>query len=83
MRACAVWLCLCCPSPVWCLQAVSCEMHTSRLTAGARPLSSQDGDYQKSKKVEDIYPDFPMMAQSFGVPARRVIHPDDLRPAIR
>ncbi|GAB4818291.1 hypothetical protein N2152v2_005337 [Parachlorella kessleri] len=46
-------------------------------------LGKKDGDYQKSKKVEDIYPDFPMMAQSFGVPARRVIHPDDLRPAIR
>ena len=43
----------------------------------------QEGDYQKSKLMEDIYPDFVMMANSFGVPARRVTKPEELRPAIR
>ena len=43
----------------------------------------QDGDYQKSKLMEDIYPDFVMMAKSFGVPSKRVTSPEELRPAIR
>lgn len=30
-----------------------------------------------------IYPDFVMMAASFGVPARRVVAPGELRAAIR
>lgn len=33
--------------------------------------------------VQDIYPDFIKMAEAFGVPARRVIRPEDLRPALR
>lgn len=43
----------------------------------------QEGDYQKSKLMEDIYPDFVMMANAFGVPAKRVTRPEELRPAIR
>jgi thiamine pyrophosphate-dependent acetolactate synthase large subunit-like protein len=43
----------------------------------------QEGDYQKSGLMEDIYPDFVMMANSFGVPAKRVTKPEELRPAIR
>ncbi len=43
----------------------------------------QEGDYQKSGLMSDIYPDFVMMAQSFGVPAKRVTKPEELRPAIK
>jgi thiamine pyrophosphate-dependent acetolactate synthase large subunit-like protein len=32
---------------------------------------------------KDIYPDFVMMAQSFGVPSRRVIKKSEVRAAIR
>jgi acetolactate synthase-1/2/3 large subunit len=46
-------------------------------------LGNREGDYQKSGLVKDIYPDFVMMAQSFGVPAKRVMKPEELRPAIQ
>jgi acetolactate synthase-1/2/3 large subunit len=46
-------------------------------------LGHREGDYQKSGLMSDIYPDFVMMAQSFGVPAKRVTKPEELRPAIK
>lgn len=46
-------------------------------------LGRKDGEYQVSRRVEDIYPDFVAMAQAFRVPARRILHPSELRPAIR
>ena len=33
--------------------------------------------------LKDIYPDFVMMANSFGVKAKRVSKPEELRPAIQ
>ena len=44
---------------------------------------SQESEYQETKDVKDIFPDFITMAKSFGIPARRIFHPSDLRPAIR
>lgn len=46
-------------------------------------LGSREGDYQKSGLMEDIYPDFVMMAKAFGVPGKRVTKPEELRPAIK
>lgn len=43
----------------------------------------QEAEYQVTKSIEDIYPDFVKMAESFGVPARRITHPNELRSAIR
>ena len=36
-----------------------------------------------SQDEKDIFPDFVKMAEAFGVPAKRVKHPDELRGAIR
>jgi len=46
-------------------------------------LGRRDAAYHESGEVSDIYPDFVKMAESFMVPAERVTHPDELRPAIR
>ena len=43
----------------------------------------QDAEYHTSHEVKDIYPDFVKMAASFSVPAKRVLRPEELRPAIR
>lgn len=43
----------------------------------------QDAEYHLTKEVTDIYPDFVKMAESFSVPAKRVLKPEELRPAIR
>ena len=43
----------------------------------------QEGEYHKSNDIKDIYPDFVMMAQSFGIPSKRVIQKEDLRAAVR
>lgn len=40
-------------------------------------------EWHETANVEDIYPDFVKMAESFKVPSRRVLNPDDLRAAIR
>lgn len=47
------------------------------------PSVYQESEYQVTKKEEDIYPNFVKMADSFGIPARRVIDPSELRGAIR
>lgn len=49
--------------------------------APAAPV--QEGEWEVTQKEEDIYPNFVKMAEAFGVPARRVIKVEDLRPAIR
>lgn len=46
-------------------------------------LGTRENEWHETKNVEDIFPDFVKMAESFRVPARRVIRPEDLRPAIR
>lgn len=43
----------------------------------------QDAEWHLTKEVKDIYPDFVKMAESFSVPAKRVLRPEELRPAIR
>ena len=43
----------------------------------------QGSEYHETKEVKDIYPDFVMMAKSFGLPGKRVFTPEELRPAIR
>ena len=47
------------------------------------PLPVQGSEYHETKEVKDIYPDFVMMAKSFGLPGKRVFTPEELRPAIR
>jgi len=46
-------------------------------------LGKRDAAYHETGELEDIYPDFVKMADSFGVAAQRVIRPEELRPAIR
>ena len=43
----------------------------------------QDAEWHLTNEVKDIYPDFVKMAESFSVPAKRVLKPEELRPAIR
>ena len=33
--------------------------------------------------LKDIFPDFVLMAAAFGIPAKRVVKPEELRPAIQ
>ncbi len=44
---------------------------------------AQDAEWHLTNETKDIYPDFVKMAESFSVPAKRVLRPEDLRPAIR
>lgn len=46
-------------------------------------LGKRESEWHESKNPKDIYPDFVKMAESFGVPARRVFKPEEVRPAIR
>ena len=43
----------------------------------------QDAEWHTTHEIKDIYPDFVKMAQAFSVPAKRVLRPEELRPAIR
>lgn len=43
----------------------------------------QDAEWHLTNETKDIYPDFVKMAESFSVPAKRVLRPEELRPAIR
>ena len=45
-------------------------------------LGLNDKEWHKSADEVDIYPDFVKMSESFGIPAKRVIHKKDLRGAI-
>jgi acetolactate synthase-1/2/3 large subunit len=45
-------------------------------------LGLEDKEWHKSADELDIYPDFVKMSESFGIPAKRVIHKKDLRGAI-
>jgi acetolactate synthase-1/2/3 large subunit len=46
-------------------------------------LGRREAEWHTTQELKDIYPDFVMMAQSFGVPAKRVVKPQELRAAIR
>ena len=46
-------------------------------------LGKKEVEWHVSKEEKDIFPDFVKMAEAFGVPAKRITHPDELRPAIR
>jgi len=46
-------------------------------------LGKQEAEWHLTKDVKDIYPDFVAMAHSYGIPAKRIFHPDELRPAVR
>jgi acetolactate synthase-1/2/3 large subunit len=46
-------------------------------------LGRREAEWHVSKDIKDIYPDFVKMAEAFGVPAKRVMHPSELRPAIK
>lgn len=46
-------------------------------------LGKRDAAYHDTGELSDIYPDFVMMAESFGIPAGRISTPEELRPAIR
>ena len=46
-------------------------------------LGKPESEWHQSHDEADIYPDFPAMAKSFGVPSRRVIRKADIRGAIR
>ena len=46
-------------------------------------LGKKEAEWHVSKDIKDIFPNFVMMAESMGVPARRVMHPSELRGAIR
>jgi acetolactate synthase-1/2/3 large subunit len=46
-------------------------------------LGLREKEYHVSGDLKDIYPDFVMMATAFGVKARRVSKPEELRPAIK
>ena len=46
-------------------------------------LGKSESEWHKSGDEADIYPNFPAMAQSFGVPSRRIIKKEDVRSAIR
>ena len=45
-------------------------------------LGLKGKEWHKSEEEVDIYPDFVKMSESYGIPARRVIHKGDLRAAI-
>lgn len=42
-------------------------------------LGKREAEWHDTHNEEDIYPDFPTMAKSFGVPAKRVIKKSELR----
>jgi len=46
-------------------------------------LGRREGEFHETNNEADIYPNFVMMAESFGVPARRILRKDDVRAAIR
>jgi len=62
------------------LQSLQCQLHglCECVDGGA-----QDAEWHLTNETKDIYPDFVKMAESFSVPAKRVLRPEDLRPAIR
>lgn len=46
-------------------------------------LGKREAEWHDTGDEKDIYPDFPTMAKSFGVPAKRVIKKSELRAAMR
>ncbi len=46
-------------------------------------LGLREKEYHVTGDLKDIFPDFVLMAAAFGVPAKRVTRPHDLRAAIQ
>eukprot|EP00884_Botryococcus_braunii_P022632 jgi/Botrbrau1/9052/Bobra.0376s0026.3 len=46
-------------------------------------LGKPEAEYHVTGDINHIYPDFVKMAEAFGVPAKRVLRPEELRPALR
>jgi acetolactate synthase-1/2/3 large subunit len=46
-------------------------------------LGKREAEWHETRDEADIYPNFKLMAESFGVPAERVVNRADLRAAIR
>ena len=46
-------------------------------------LGRKEAEWHTSNDQKDIFPDFVKMAEAFGVPAKRITKPEELRPAIR
>ena len=46
-------------------------------------LGLREKEFHVTGDLKDIFPDFVMMAASFGIPAKRVTKPQELRAAIR
>lgn len=46
-------------------------------------LGRREAEWHETQEEADIYPNFVKMAQAFGVQAKRVVRPEDLRAAIR
>ena len=46
-------------------------------------LGKPEAEWHQTGELADIYPDFVGVARAFGVPARRVVSPTELREAIR
>ena len=56
---------------------------TSQANRAHTYLGKPESEWHLTHDEADIYPDFPAMAKSFGVPSRRVIKKSDIRGAIR
>lgn len=46
-------------------------------------LGKSESEWHVTHDEADIYPNFPAMANSFGVPSKRIIKKEDVRPAIQ
>ena len=60
-------------------QTISCAQANRAHTY----LGRRENEWHVTGDLAHIYPDFVMMAAAFGVPARRVVAPGELRGAIR
>ena len=85
------------PMKAWCCRLSSAiAKDTNRRTPESSSMSSvlqanrahtylglREKEYHVSGDLKDIYPDFVMMANAFGVKAKRISKPEELRPAIK
>lgn len=94
-QACQLMLCATCDSQEVCIPAFTMQLtvlsawrflqlqsHASCSCLNNHSVV-QDAEWHLTNEVKDIYPDFVKMADSFSVPAKRVLKPEELRPAIR
>lgn len=59
------------------LRCLSCDLRQAN--RAHTYLGKREAEWHDTGDEKDIYPDFPTMAKSFGVPARRVIKKSELR----